>query len=93
MPIVTPEELKREAEEEQIKEEQRENERISLFIKYKQIFGSPNGLEVLKDLEKFCGFSRCSYGNKNDPYDTVFYEGMRNVYLYIKDKIEKELTK
>ena len=93
MPIVSPEELKREAEEEQLKEEQREEERIALFIKYKNLFASEYGKEVLEDLARFCGFNRCSYGNKNDPYDAVFYEGMRNVFLYIKDKIDKELPK
>lgn len=93
MPIVPPEELEREAEEELLKEEQREQERIALFIKYKDLFGSPNGIEILKDLEKFCGYNRSSYGNRNEPYDTIFNEGMRNVYLYIDQMIKRELPK
>lgn len=93
MPIVPEEELKKEAEEERFKEEQREEERIALFIKYKNLFKSENGIEVLEDLAKFCGYNRSSCGNRNEPYDTFFNEGMRNVYLYIWQMIKTELPK
>jgi hypothetical protein len=49
---------------------------------YKQVFGSPEGQKVLKDLMDFGGFMRPSYDPTN-PHNTAFNEGSRRVLLRI----------
>tara|TARA_Y100000310_G_scaffold239682_1_gene243373 strand:- start:11728 stop:11985 length:258 start_codon:yes stop_codon:yes gene_type:complete len=49
---------------------------------YKQVFGTPEGQKVLKDLMDFCGFMTPSYTPDNQ-YNTAFNEGRRRVLLRI----------
>lgn len=83
---------------EQLKNEEKERKEKSaaklndLVIKYKNVFSTEDGMEVLKDLENFCGLNRCSFSGKNEPFETIFSEGMRNVFLYINYKVKKVLN-
>ncbi len=77
-------------------EQQRiENEKkiVELAQCYKRFAKTEDGKEILKDLEWLCCQNRTSIGNGIDKWDTnqVFYhEGMRNVYLYINQKINRK---
>lgn len=52
---------------------------------YKQIFLSPEGKEVLKDLAMHCNYDNTSF-NK-DPYRMAFEEGRRSVVLDILNRL------
>lgn len=56
--------------------------------KYKGIFTTPLGREVLADLE--ATFGGMSY-TKGDPYETAFKEGGRRVLLRIKHMLGERL--
>ena len=48
---------------------------------YKEVFGSPQGERVLKDLHTFCGADKQSHSS--DSHQTAFNEGLRRVWLRI----------
>ena len=89
MPSVDEKELLEMRENEKAERAKSQADINDLTIKYKTVFGSEDGKDVLKDLSKICGMNRTSYGSKNEPYDTIFLEGMRNVFIYIRDQVEK----
>lgn len=49
---------------------------------YKEVFNTPAGKRVLKDLLDFCHYSKPTYV-VNDPYATHYNEGMRRCALRI----------
>ena len=56
--------------------------------KYRAVFGSPTGREVLEDLQRFTGFMETSHC-PGDPCTTSFREGRRSVYLHILDNCNR----
>jgi hypothetical protein len=57
---------------------------------YAQVFSGDTGKLVLKDLSVFCASEDSTVRSKPiDPYDVVYNEGMRRVYLRIKGMIKK----
>ncbi len=48
---------------------------------YIDVFSSPQGERVLEDLRIFCGYDAQSWNG--DPYDCVFHDGKRRVFLHI----------
>ncbi len=53
---------------------------VEMIADYANTFGTDSGKRVLEDLKKlFCG--ECY--TKNDPYDTIYNLGQRNVVLKI----------
>jgi len=93
MPSVTEEELREIKIKEQDEADKRKAAVYDLSIKYKNVFNSEDGTAVLEDLKKFCGYERISFtiGGKSEPYTTMFYEGCRNVIIYILSQVNKEL--
>ena len=83
-----------ESEQKRIENEKRQAE---LAQCYKRFAKTEDGKEILKDLEWICCQNRTSIGNDENKWNTnqVFYhEGMRNVFLYINQKINrKEIEK
>lgn len=53
---------------------------------YATVFGSPLGQQVLDDLRRSCFMNRTSF--VNDPYQSAFNEGMREVVLMIQRAIQ-----
>lgn len=68
-----------------------ENEKITreLTHAYKRLFASDDGKVVLEDLERFCGFYSTSTNNQWNPYQTMFAEGKRRVFLRISQFMRK----
>ena len=63
------------------------NQKIKDLIKqYKTIFSSDDGIAVMDDLEKRCFYNVTTF-SKGDTNETAFYEGNRNVLLFIKSMI------
>jgi len=63
------------------------NQKIKDLIKqYKTVFGSDDGKMVMDDLEKRCFYNVTTFA-KGDTNETAFYEGNRNVLLFIKSMI------
>lgn len=62
---------------------------------YKAVFGTDNGKEVLKDLEKHFFYNSSILSIKSDgfidPNKVIANEGMRYAILYIKKYVEMEL--
>lgn len=56
---------------------------------YKQVFTTPAGKEVLKDLITFCRLYQPTFSSQ-DPHQTAFNEGMRRVGLRIINFVEKD---
>ena len=54
----------------------------NLQIKYKTVFGSDEGQEVILDLER-----RCHYHSTTN---VAYMEGQRSVLLFIKQMLQKE---
>lgn len=64
------------------------NKQIQELTKtYQRIFKSQDGETVLQDLEKRCNVHNTSFSN--DPYETSYREGQRQVVLFIKSIINK----
>lgn len=63
---------------------------IAMAKKYRDVFGSPLGKEVLKDIIEFAGFMETSF-EKGDPYLSAFKEGKRNVALKIVHYLNEDL--
>jgi len=60
---------------------------IELNKTYQRVFKSEDGETILKDLEKRCNVHNTSFSN--DPHETSFREGQRQVVLFIKSIINK----
>lgn len=56
---------------------------------YKQVFETPQGQDVLKDLAKFCHMQSPSY-TPGDPHGTAYKEGMRRVFLRISNYLNMD---
>lgn len=79
-----------EAEEQKIENEKK---LVELARCYKRMADTDDGKKILADLEHMCCQNRTSISNDENKWNTnqVFYhEGMRNVYLYIKQKINRK---
>lgn len=61
---------------------------------YRNCFGTESGEKVLDDLRKFCRKDSITHV-QNDPYgrNSAFYEGQRNVILYIEACMNQEQIK
>ena len=63
------------------------NKKFKELIKqYKTVFGSNDGKMVMNDLEKRCFYNVTTF-SKGDTNETSFYEGQRNVLLFVKSMI------
>ena len=74
--------------EEQVLENQKKN--TELVHAYKRLFSGNDSKLVLADLENICGFRRPSFDNQWNTNRVFCHEGMRNVYLHILSKLERE---
>jgi len=73
--------------EEQVKQKSYEEIQEKLRQAYAQVAKTKAGKIIMEDLEKICGANRTSVDFKEWSTNQVFYhEGMRNVWLYIKEK-------
>ena len=62
------------------------NQKIKDLIKqYKTVFGSDDGKMVMDDLEKRCFYNVTTFSKGEN--ETAFFEGQRNVLLFIKSMI------
>ena len=61
----------------------------NLQIKYKTVFGSDEGQELMLDLEKRCNYNS-STNVKGDSHESAYMEGQRSVLLFIKQMLQKE---
>ena len=62
---------------------------VELTKTYQRVFKSEDGQTVLEDLEKRCNVHNTSFSN--DPHETSFREGQRQVVLFIKSIVNKNL--
>ena len=76
-----------EAEQQQIENEKK---RAELVQAYKRLFMTDDGKIVCNDLEMFCGFLATSTNVNWNPYQTMFAEGKRRVFLRIHRKINQK---
>ncbi len=76
-----------EAETQQIENEKKNVERANW---YKRMSQTDDGKKIMADLEIFCGGKRVASDIEWNAYKTFFHDGMRNVYLYIRQKIERK---
>ncbi len=78
-------------EVDKIKIEENEKKRLELKHAYFRLFKTKDGISVLNDLESFCGQNRTSVCEQSpNPYQTVFQEGKRRIFLRIKAMMEIE---
>ena len=62
-------------------------------IGYQHVFGSAHGIKVLADLEIATGSNTsCARRAEFDANQTMFYEGQRSIYLYIKEILNTKVT-
>lgn len=54
---------------------------------YREVFNTPSGKMVLKDLAKFCGQNSPTYVS-GDSHASAYREGMRRVFLRIQSLID-----
>ena len=67
-----------------------EKKRQELKQTYFRLFNTDDGKAVLEDLESFCGFLKTSTNVEYNPYQTMFAEGKRRVFLRINSMIKVE---
>ena len=58
---------------------------------YKTVFGSDEGGRVLEDLRKRCHARSSTFST--EPNETYFFEGQRQVVLFIEDMLAEEDTR
>ena len=76
-------------EQQKIENEKRSNEKA---LWYKRMAETDDGKEIIKDLENHCGQNKTSVCRQApNPYQTAYCEGMRSIFLYIREKINREL--
>jgi len=77
-----------EAEKQQVDNEKKNVERARW---YKRMALTEDGKQIIADLENYCGQNRSSVCRQSpNPYQTVYAEGMRSVFLYINEKINRK---
>ncbi len=58
---------------------------------YKRMAQTDDGKKIMLDLANHCGQNKSSVCRSSpNPYQTSFCEGMRAVYLYINEKINRK---
>ncbi len=57
---------------------------------YQDTFATPYGKRVLLDLMNKCRLNSTSF-SRGSPYETTFYEGNRDVILYILDMMQRQM--
>lgn len=71
-----------------------EQRRLELSQAYKRVAVTDDGKEVFDDLKYFCGQDCSSVRDKPiDPYQVVYFEGQRRVYLRINSMITRKEMK
>jgi len=60
-----------------------------MMIKYRKVFSSDDGKEVLKDLMKVAHVLDCTYYS-GDPHETAYREGERSIVLRILKTINTD---
>jgi hypothetical protein len=76
--------------EEREKEISREKQLSENARCYKRVAMTDEGKKILEDLEFFCGYNRTSANaNTYGANEMFFREGMRNVYLHIKNQLDR----
>ena len=76
-----------EAEIQKIENEKRNTELVQC---YKRMAKTDDGKKIMEDLEIFCGAKRVASDREWLTNKTFFHDGMRNVYLYIRQRIERK---
>ena len=66
-----------------------EKKRQELMQAYKRLFQTDDGKMILEDLERFCGFLKTSTNVQWNPYQTMFSEGKRRVFLRIDSMLRR----
>ena len=76
-------------EQQKIENEKRSNELVKC---YKRFSKTDDGKKIIKDLEKYCGYNKSSVCRQQpNPNQTMYCEGLRAAYLYIIEKINREI--
>lgn len=76
-----------EADQQKIENEKKNAELARCF---KRMALTEDGKKIMAELEIFCGAKRVASDRDWDAHKTFFHDGMRNVYLYIMQKIERK---
>ena len=80
-----------EAEQQKIDNEKKNIDRANW---YKRMADTKDGKKIMVDLAKYCNYDKSSVCRSNpNPYQTVYEEGMRAVFLYINEKINRKEKK
>ena len=80
-----------EAEKQKLENEKKNVERANW---YKRMAQTEDGKKIIKDLIIHCGQNKTSVCRQSpNPYQTAYCEGMREVYLYINEKINRKESK
>ncbi len=71
--------------------EENENKNVELARCYKRMALTEDGKKIVADLERYCGQNKSSVCRQApDPYQTVYCEGLRAAFLYIREKINRK---
>ncbi len=77
-----------EAEKQKLENEKKNVERANW---YKRMADTKDGKKIMIDLADHCGQNKSSVCRQSpNPYQTMYAEGMRSVYLYINEKINRK---
>ncbi len=77
--------------EAEIQGQENEKKNAELAQCYKRMALTEDGKKIMTDLERYCGQNKSSVCRQApDPYQTVYCEGMRAVFLYINEKINRK---
>lgn len=71
-----------------------EKKNAELVNSYKRMAKTDAGKMIMKDLEIYCGQNKSSVCRQQpNQFQTMYCEGIRSVYLYIHEKINREENK
>jgi S-ribosylhomocysteine lyase LuxS involved in autoinducer biosynthesis len=76
--------------EAEVKNEENQKIIAELAQSYKRFAETSDGKIILADLEVQCGQNKANSLPDFNTNKTFFHEGMRNVYLYIMQKVKRE---
>lgn len=76
--------------EAELQQLENEKKRKELAQAYRRLSMTDDGKTILKDLESFCGFNNTSTNVEWNPYQTMFAEGKRRVFLRINNLIRRK---
>ena len=80
-----------EAEKQKLENEKKKTELASCFKRMSQ---TADGKVIMPDLERYCGQNKSSVCRQSpNALQTSYCEGMRAVYLYINEKIDRKERK